>query len=372
MDKKSLYLAGLIILGFAAWIWQMQTNNRAEQHRAVTVFSRSNRSLSLFREWKESAPGQSVAINRKAFLFPQELTAFDAIMIASPRMHIQSKEAKNLADYVAEGGRLVLSAHDRRTYKNLSSVLDMLDIDRAIEDHKAFTNKQITAATLSDEHALFIPQRQYGFYSLIQFDCACELETSACEPRNLACFVHDKDVGKGQVVLLLGLPLPANSMVEHLANIDFTLALGRWAPHLLIDEYHHFFTDKTAQDLLARLDFTLPLGGMIVGLILFFLFGHSRFHERPFKPVRARAYHELNENIVRKYLQDPSLALEAVDQQRQFLQRLFPEQIEAVNDLHQYGRQTVSRNPKALPQVLRDFVHFHREQLRSRGRRENG
>lgn len=118
------------------------------------------------------------------------------------------------------------------------------------------------------------------------------------------------------------------------------------------------------------MDFTLPLGGMIIGLVLFFLFGHSRFHERQLKPVRARAYHELNENIVRKYLQDPSLAAEAVDQQQQFLQRLFPQQIEAVNDLHQTSRQTVSRNPKALPQVLHDFAHFHREQLRSRGRRE--
>lgn len=372
MDKKSLCLAGLVILGFAAWLWQMQTNQRAEQHRAVTVYSRSNKSLSLFREWKETTPGQSVSINRKAFLFPQALAEFDAIMIASPRMHIQSKEAKNLADYVANGGRLVLSAHDRKTYENLSSVLYKLGIDAAIQDHEEFTNKQISAVTPPGKHPLFDPQRQYGFYSLIQFDCACESEASACAPQELDCFVHHKDFDRGQILLLLGLPLPANAMVERLDNIDFTLALGRWAPHLLIDEYHHFFTDKTFKDLVARLDFTLPLGGMIVGLVLFFLFGHSRFHERPFKPVRARAYHELNENIVRKYLQDPSLALEAVDQQRQFLQRLFPEQTEAVDHLYQNGRQTVSRNPKALPQVLRDFVHFHREQLKSRGRRENG
>ncbi len=217
----------------------------------------------------------------------------------------------------------------------------------------------------SGERVLFEPQQQYGFYSLIQFD-------RACEPHPLDCFAQHTKIGQGDVLLLLGLPLAANAMVEHLNNIDFTLALGHWAPRLLIDEYHHFFTHKTFRDLTARMDFTLPLGGMIVGLILFFLFGHSNFHERALRPVHARAYHELNENIVRKYLQDPSLANDAVDQQRQFLQRLFPEQSEAVNDLYQRGRQSVSRNPRALPQVLEDFVHFHREQLRSRGRRENG
>ena len=362
MHKKSLGLAGLLIVGFAVLMWMQQFTQNVEQRRAVTVYSRNSQSLSLLREWKDIAPGQAVAINKKAFLFPQDLQAFDGVMIASPRMSLQEKEAKTLANYVIQGGRLVLSAHDRGTHSHFHRLFKALEIQWGIRDIENFQNRQITTVAASDGDALFEPQQLYGFYSLIQFD-------RACAPPALDCFARRAEVGRGEVLLLLGLPLAANAMVHYAGNIDFTLALGRWAPRLLIDEYHHFYTDKTLADVFARLDFTLPLGGMIAGLLLFFCFGHSTFHERALRPVSARSYHELNVNIVRKFLREPNLARDAVAQQRQFLQRLFPEQREALDDLHQRGGQSVSRNPRALPQVLDDFACFHREHLKRRGRK---
>ena len=363
MNKKSLGLAGLLIVGFAVLLWMQLFTQSANRGRAVTVYSRSSQSLSLLREWKDIAPDQDVAINKKAFLFPQDLQAFDGVMIASPRMPLQEKEAKTLADYVAQGGRLVLSAHDGGTHRHFHHLFEALDIQWAIRELEGFQNRQMTTVTVTDGDGLFEPQQRYGFYSLIQFnrDCATPV---------LDCFARRAEIGQGEVLLLLGLPLAANAMVDYGGNIDFTLALGHWAPRLLIDEYHHFFTDKTFADVFARLDFTLPLGGMIAGLVLFFCFGHSTFHERTLRPVSARSYHELNENIVRKFLRDPNLARDAVAQQRQFLQRLFPEQREALNELHQRGEQSLNRNPRALPQILDDFARFHREQLKRRGRRD--
>ena len=108
---------------------------------------------------------------------------------------------------------------------------------------------------------------------------------------------------------------------------------------------------------------------MITGLILFFCFGHSRFHERELTVEISRPYHELHENIVLHFLRDPRMAGEALDQQRQFLLRLFPGQSESIDTLYRSVRAQVERNPRTLSRGLGELARFHREQLRSRGRR---
>jgi hypothetical protein len=364
MPKKPLMLAGLAVAAFGVLIGLGQARNQTGRLREVTVYSRHNKSLSLFRDWKEAVHGQSVTIHHKPFLFPDELSAFDGIMIASPRRPIAVQEARVLATYVRRGGRLLLSAHDSGAYERVQVLLDHLEISGTVTPHLSFKPKQVAVVTPAADTALFEAGKPYGFYSLIQFS------DSTCEPHRLDCFVRSIEVGQGKVLLSLGLPLPANAMVSHLSNVDFTLAVGRWAPHLLIDEYHHFFTEKTWQDLLARAEFVLPLVGMIAGLVLFFLFGHAPFHEQPVSGVLARSYHELNENIVRKFLREPAMAGEALAQQQQFLLRQFPQQAQEVNDLAQRASQQLQRNPKALARVLGEVVRFHQEQLRSRGRRE--
>ena len=366
MNKTSVSLVVLLLLGLVAVIWLGQVRDEVEQMQSVTVYSRHNKSLSLFREWKAGATGQSVSVNKKAFLFPDELAGFDGVMIASPRRAIAAREAEILADYVRQGGRLILSAHDHETYDQLDWLLFELDLPRPgeIEVHANYQSRQVRTVVPEDNQVGFDRERAYGFYSLIQFSPA------GCEGRELACFVQWREIEAGQVLLVLGLPLMGNAMVERLSNMDFTLFVGRWAPHLLIDEYHHFFTQKTWSDLLARIDFTVPLVGMVVGLVLFFGFAHSRFHERVLNLAASRTYHELNENVVRKFLRNPALTADALDQQRQFMLRLFPTQAEAVNTLYARFSQQVSRNPKVFPQALGEFVRFHQDQLKRRGRRE--
>lgn len=397
MDKKSLLLAGLLIVAFVAFMWLSRASHQDGQLQTVTVYSRNNKSLSLFREWKEAAHGQSATVNNKAFLFPEELSAFDGIMIASPRRVITDKEAKVLAAYVRRGGRLIVSAHDKDTYTNLHSLLQELDIHDTVKDDADFQNQQITAVSPPDGAEIFAPGKHYGFYSLIQFSTIlCEdsarvhagrspppvytSQTQQTQPHQAAnnlryavldCFAQEITIDQGKILLTLGFPLPGNAMISHLNNLDFTLSLGHWAPRLLIDEYHHFFTQKTWKDLLARADVAVPLGGMMTGLVLFFLLGHSRFHERALQAPLSRAYHDLNENIVRKFLRDPTMAGEALDTQHQFLLRLFPEHVDELNARYQQAKQQISRNPSALSRVMGDFTRFHQEQLIRRGIRGN-
>jgi hypothetical protein len=355
----------LLSVAFAALLWLSHASYQAEQLRAVTVYSRNSTSLSLFRDWKEVAHGQAVAINQEAFLFPERLSGFDGVMIASPRRLITAKEARVLATYVRQGGRLLVSAHDQGTYANLHDLLQALDIRDAVAEYPGFKNKQIIAVSPPDRTEVFDPGKQYGFYSLIRF------ATPHCQEQALECFARERTIERGKVLLTLGLPLPGNAMLSQAHNLDFTVALGHWAPRLLIDEYHHFFTQQTWTDLLLRADVAVPLGGMIAGLVLFFLFGHSRVHERVLHAPLSRPYHALNENIVRKFLLDPALAGEALDMQRQFLLRLFPEHGEAVNTLCQHAQQRVSRRPGALARALGDVTRLHRELLIRRGRRRN-
>lgn len=257
MPKKSLFLAGMLLVACAACLWLSHTSDQAEQLRAVTVYSRNNASLSLFREWKEMARGQAVAINKEAFLLPEKLAGFDGVMIASPQRSITDKEARVLATYVQRGGRLLLSAHDKGTYANLHGVLQALDIQNTVEESPDFKNKQILAVSSPNRTEVFAPGKPYGFYSLIRF------AMRRCQANTLECFAQERTIEQGKVLLTLGLPLPGNAMLSHLHNLDFTVALGQWAPRLLIDEYHHFFTQQTWQDLLLRADVAVPLGGWL-------------------------------------------------------------------------------------------------------------
>jgi hypothetical protein len=363
MHKKSLLLAGLLLVAFLAYMWLSHVSSRANKLQTVTVYSRSNTSLSLFREWKEAAAAHTVAINIQAFLYPESLSEFDGIMIASPRLPISAKEASILAAYVRQGGRLIVSAHDASTYSSLSQVFRALGIHDAVQDNPAFQNKQVTVVVPRGTSEIFDPGKPYGFYSVIRF------ASDHCQENALACFAQEVVIDQGKVLVTLGLPLPANAMIGRLHNVDFTLALGQWAPRLLIDEYHHFFTEKTWKDLLTRADFAVPLGGMLAGLVLFFLFGHSPFHERPLSIPTSRSYHALHMNIVGKFLRNPTMAGAALDKHRQFLQRLFPQHGKTIEQLYQHGRQHLSQNPGSLARVLGDFMRFHQEQLRSRGRK---
>jgi hypothetical protein len=365
MPKKSLLLAVLLLLVCLAYMWLSHVSSQADKLRAVTVYSRSNTSLSLFREWKEAAAGHTVAINTKAFLFPEELSAYDGIMIASARLPFSVKEAEILAAYVRQGGRLMVSAHDQSTYRSLSHVFTALNIPDTVQDDPTFTNKQITAVVTDHATEIFDPGKAYGFYSVIRFS------PDLCQGHALACFAREVDIGQGKVLLTLGLPLPSNAMLGRLHNMEFTVALGHWAPRLLIDEYHHFFTQKTWKDLWTRADFVVPLAGMLAGLVLCFLFGHSPFHERPLSVPLSRSYHEININIVRGLLRDPTMADDALEIQRQFLLRLFPEHEQTVEHLHQQARQHISRYAGGLARAFGQFIRFHQEQLHKRGRKAN-
>jgi hypothetical protein len=219
--------------------------------------------------------------------------------------------------------------------------------------------------SVRNDTEVFATGKTYGFYSVVQFYPA------RCADLSLECFARIYPLERGKVLLTLGLPLFGNAMLRHAHNMDFTVALGHWAPRLLIDEYHHFFTQKTWTDLAWRVDVALPLGGMIAGLLLFFLFGHSHFHEQVQHLPISRSYHALNENIVRRFLHDPALAGAALDIQQRFLLRLLPQQAETINALMQQAKQQVSRRPGTLPERLGEVVRFHREQLIRRGRKTN-
>jgi len=366
MPKKSQLLAVVLVLAFLAYVWLSHISMQADKLRAVTVYSRSNTSLSLFREWKEAATGHTVAINTKAFLFPEELSAFDGIMIASPRLPFSAKEAEILAAYVRQGGRLLISAHDLSTYHSLSRLFTALNIQDTVQDNPTFSNKQITEVVPDNATEMFEAGKAYGFYSLIRFT------PDLCQAQTFACFAREVDIEQGKVLLTLGLPLPSNAMIGHLHNMDFTLAWGHWAPRLLIDEYHHFFTQKTWKDLWARADFAIPLAGMLAGLVLCFLFAHTPFHERPLAIPSSRSYHEININIVRGFLRDSTMASDALETQRQFLLRLFPEHKQTIENLSQHARQQLSRHTGGLARAFGQFIRFHQEQLRKRGRKANG
>ena len=82
--------------------------------------------------------------------------------------------------------------------------------------------------------------------------------------------------------------------------------MREWTQTIAFDEYHHFFSDRSLVDLFANPSFSVPLLGMSLLLILFFMFAHTRFHERHRESLQipARSVHEWNEGVVSSSLTD--------------------------------------------------------------------
>lgn len=291
--KKRAWL-GLAIVGFLVFsVWAEHYGANAEKHRSVTVFGRSALGTSVFHQWLTETKAAPTRLAQKAVLTESDV-GNEAYAILSPRAPISKREAKQLEAFVRNGGKLILSSHNEATQRNLRYLATQLNVALPDEEVEGFTNAIAVTLSVTKDDALFRRGEKIAFYSAHQFG------GRACATDPLACYRQIHSLDKGTVLVLAGLPFFANGLIAQADNSAAALRLAAWGKGITFDEYHHFFSDRTWLDLLKNLSFSVPMFGMLLLMILYFVFGHAEFHQKrpPAEKLPANSMHDWNEGIV--------------------------------------------------------------------------
>ncbi len=357
---RLIAIVSLILLAAWAGIAEHRVT-QAKRLGLSTAYSAGPQGFSILYRLMNLAQDESAALQRVAVFTEDQLADRHALLILGPALPLSARETSILVGYVHKGGNIVLSFTEEKEVRMVEKLLSTADFALKIKTYPNFENGSVTRIKPADSRWIFEADRPYDFYSNVVFD------QSACSvgAPTLDCFLKQKQLGKGRIIALLGFPPFSNALIRRADNAAATLALVREYPRIALDEYRHFFTDKTLADLLMQPAFTLPIAGMIVGVILFFLFGHTDFGFSTAAATRARtkrsesgSMHETNSLILQGFITRYGGASQGIGSQVQFMQKLFPDAAKRIGQMagNNDGRDGELASASRLIQLHRDLL----------------
>lgn len=366
MTRKGLITVGAVVLGFIGYEYYSMHLHKKTKLQTVTSFSNKSHGSSVFHRYMERMNKGALVVHKRAFFKVDDIKDYNVLHILSPSRAISLREAKIVEQYLEQGGKLIISAHDKYSYKNLGSLLREIGWGLKQVEDKNFINQEFkTVQTVAGQKLpLIAPDKKYVTYSSMIF------HDLTCVDYSIDCYIRHKTVGDGEVIFILGLPMHSNVMINYGHNKDFFLALSNWGEKQALDEYHHFFGEKTFSDLFARANFILPVGGILVGMMAFFFFSFSKLHEVRQIQSPTRSYHELGEGVIRRFLKSPSYKTSSMLAYRDYLTNEFPRQKGRIQQAYQVAQGNMGSPGEAWSDPL---INLHQNLIKESGYRgENG
>lgn len=271
--KQLLLLLGIVFLFILFKVLEL-TLVHQDKMTSITGLSDSSSGVSLFIDWINTQSPESATLTRKPFLKIDEFSSVETLALLSPRSSFSKRETRLLEEFVRKGGKLILSFHSDKTHSVLSPLLTKLGISLPTEEIESFRNGIPQLVNSPSDQWLFKSGEEYAFYSLVK------LKNSECIQDSISCFFSQHQIESGTVLVFSGLPFFSNGLLGKSQNAQAAFRLKTWAGKIVFDEYHHFFSDQSWVDFIRKPKLSLPLFGFTVLLFLFFLFGHTPFHER--------------------------------------------------------------------------------------------
>ena len=352
-----------IILSFILYVLASAMSSRKEKFAGMTAQARHATGVSIFAELAERLnPGQ-IKLSKSAILSNQDLNQIGALLVLSPKLPVSRREAEIIKGFVKSGGQLIISFHDKTSLKNLRSLHKALKLPVVTGNWPEFENRKPHVVTAEEGSSYFERGQQYAFYSLLL------IKNANCRDGNIACFVKEQQIGKGRTTIIAGLPPLSNGLINIANNADFAFKLLELPGIILIDEYRQLFTERSITDLLLSPTFVLPLLGMFLGAVLFFLFGRQNTIQNTTGVTsrwRSVSHHDLSNSILRGIIEkNPKALISAVPKQAEFLTKLFPEQEQKISKLKRAKGYQISQ-AEAL-QLSWSLIKLHQRFLMDKG-----
>ncbi len=396
-SKRNILILVAVLIFTPLYFYMDHATIERQKLGTVTTFSKAVGGLGLFYTLaKEST---SIDLIKKPILKWEELSQYKAIVMASPLFVPSERQGAILAEYVGYGGTLVLSFHNEATFDIVKIIVG--DIAGSggftLKEDAHFKNGEAVNVTgkaiLGDERLkLFSPAETYTFYSPWRLhDVEEKTDVTKTDgdttpdnfstrsipqdktPPDLNHYVKIIEAGGGEVIVLAGLPPMGNALIGKTDNKNLSYRLLTTLSPLAIDEYYHGYSDRTIWDLFDLPLFALPITGMIVLMIVYFIFaldplativvGDNK------KTAVATSHHRASELIFVDFLSEPKLHEHALNEQARFLKQLFA-QDKVLVDKKLNAIITRHKNLKQKKDFLlaaRELTVFHNELSQAHG-----
>lgn len=362
--SRNRFVALGIVLLLVGYIFLSHQLEKSAQLSTTTVYGRKAIGISVFMDLINRLGGKAMDI-QSSFLekIPADL---EAIAILAPQATITPREANLLRVFVEEGGTLILSAHTLEHTAQIQSILTTQLISVGFVEISDFKNRELLIAKPKADSLFFRKDESYAFYGLVQFN--------GCEKGQLECHYRQFNVGQGRVHVFASVPPFANRLINQSDNGAAAIRMARIIPRIAFDEFHHFFSDRTFGDLMARPAFGITIVGIVLILMLFFLFAHTPLHEKHLIPPprkRPEGFHDFNERFIQGAIKKPSHYRENLTTYYDFLRRLFPESQAEITQEERTEFFKASREGLSESQFLSEatkILDLHHKLLKRKGR----
>ncbi len=365
--SKNRILAGLIIILVFSFFLLSHFAEEYQKTAGATSFSDASSGIRTFKRLKEKVAPDSVQISRRPSFSLEELKGYDTFMVLDPKMKISPLEAKVIKNYVFEGGRLILSFSTQKNYYNLLNVLTELNINFFTIENDEFKNGETEIITPGEVTPIWTPLQKIAFYSPLL------IKDEACNYNRFYCFVSAHDYFGGRVFIFSGLLPFSNAMLIQGENAGLGIRMALWTGKTLIDEYHHFFSEKSFSDLLVDFNFVLPSLALIFGCVLFFLFSQSKLEwlRNLEKDSRDQSsFHEFYTKILDGVFEKQTRLTEAIEIHSQYLKTHYPAHKNEVDELTEIDKKTINKNQIAKDkEIVGKLIQLHRKLISLKGRK---
>ena len=356
--KMLVIVTILIALGLVA---QQQYISSLKKYDSVNIYSGQSGGVNIFSLLSKKINKTNVQINKKAFHAPVEISNPPQIlMILSPKIEVSKKESEFLADFVAKGGKLFLSAATLQEFKHIRHLTKLFAESVEVEENTKYKNGIIETLTINSESELTQNVSEFGIYSPLIFK-------DSKENNSFEKFFKELDYQKGTVYLNVGLPLFANGLLDYKQNKHFAFNLIENNPIILIDEYHHLFFEKTYWDLVCEPSITLPLVGMLILVVIFLLFSDSTKIDHTASNKQAELnYHKLNTQLIHGIWFSRSLQSDAQKKYAEIMLKKFPSK---ANDIKNLQTENLFKNDRFNSTYFKKLLILHKKILNDKGLR---
>jgi hypothetical protein len=293
---------------------------------------------------------------KQPILTNETLRSSDLFLSLSPRLAYSEREAQIIKEFLVAGGTLVVSFHDQTSSQNVGELLAEFELPLPVRADPAFVDRQPIEVFADRAVGPISPEMRVSFYSRYLLDLP------ECRDRGVACYAARWPVGRGQVIVFAGYPPFVNGLITLGDNPELSARLRTRGDAVVIDDYRQFFSEKTVTDLLMEPSFAVPVAGVLIAAIVFLFFGDFNLIDRAEPESDTESHgslHLFQEQMLKGLLRSVDRG-SRVEQQLHHVERLFPEQKEAIEKVR---RSLASGGPLSAGEVCA----LHREFLRLRG-----
>lgn len=365
-DRSTLLLGGFVTLLVMAWfVFQLESSR--EEARVARADSNTPTGLKVFTDLTDELRPSSTTQWRRPFLKKEDLERFDTLYVVAPRVSMSDREEELVLEWVREGGHLVVSAENEIGVKRLSRFISKAGISSLIDETPGFKNGKPVEYTPKDDIGFLKKGETYFAYSPVRF------QDSVCLGDPALCWSREAPYEKGAVTLFLGLPPFSNAMIDRGDNRRLAARLALGGGRTAFDEYHLMVTEKTTGDLFVDPAFALPLLGLLIGVLLYFVAGGETetvaVRTRANRRAKASSWREFGRRVLAKTLSTRDGALrDAVLRQARSFAALAPREREAIETIVKPVEAPRSDDGLAARVAMKLTLH-HQNWLKSKGRK---